>query len=85
MQLVNGRKIHQSPPSTPILHDVGKVREVPLGKQVWADTQLHLPQGTHSSWREAITEQTISGSGAIAIGQILQHFPVALLLNTPRS
>jgi (1->4)-alpha-D-glucan 1-alpha-D-glucosylmutase len=57
--------------------------EYPLGEQVWADTQLHLPQGSVSTWRDAITDQTISGSGAIAIGQILQHFPVALLLNTP--
>ena len=83
MQLANGRKSHQAPPSTPFLHDAGGVREVPLGEQIWADTQLQLPQGTHSSWRDAITEQTISGSGAI--GQILQHFPVALLLNTPPS
>ena len=72
MQLVNGRKIHQSSPSTPILHDVGKVREVPLGKQVWADTQLHLPQGTHFSWREAITEQTISGSGVIVLLRVVK-------------
>ncbi len=55
--------------------------EYPLGEQVWADTYLEIPQGAHSTWRDAITNQTISGSGAIA--QILQHFPVALLLNTP--
>ena len=53
--------------------------EYPLGEQVWADTQLQLPQGSSSTWRDAIADQTISGSGAI--GQILQHFPVALLLN----
>jgi (1->4)-alpha-D-glucan 1-alpha-D-glucosylmutase len=57
--------------------------EYPFGEQVWADTQLKLPQGAQSTWRDAITGQTISGSGAIAIGQILQHFPVALLLNSP--
>jgi (1->4)-alpha-D-glucan 1-alpha-D-glucosylmutase len=55
--------------------------EYPLGEQVWADTQLHLPQASQSTWRDAITNQTISGSGAIAIGQILQHFPVALLVS----
>jgi (1->4)-alpha-D-glucan 1-alpha-D-glucosylmutase len=59
--------------------------EYPLGEQVWADTQLQLPQGSSSTWRDAIADQTISGSGAIAIGQILQHFPVALLLSTPHS
>ena len=47
--------------------------------EVWADTQLQLPQGMQSSWRDAITGQTISGTGAIA--QILQHFPVALLVS----
>jgi (1->4)-alpha-D-glucan 1-alpha-D-glucosylmutase len=55
--------------------------EYPLGEQVWADTQLRLPQGSQSTWRDAITNQTISGSGAIAIGQILQHFPVAQLVS----
>jgi (1->4)-alpha-D-glucan 1-alpha-D-glucosylmutase len=52
--------------------------EYPIG-EVWADTQLQLPQGMQSSWRDAITNQTISGTGAIA--QILQHFPVALLVS----
>lgn len=56
----------------------------PLGEQVWVDTQLQLPQGSGSSWRNAITEQTISESGEVAIAQILQHFPVALLINTPQ-
>lgn len=54
--------------------------QYPLGEQVWADTQLQLPQGSHSTWQDAITNQTISQSGTIAIGQILQHFPVALLI-----
>ncbi|MBD1804617.1 malto-oligosyltrehalose synthase [Microcoleus sp. FACHB-SPT15] len=52
--------------------------DYPIG-EVWADTQLQLPQGRQSSWRDAITNQTISGTGAIA--QILQHFPVALLVS----
>lgn len=55
--------------------------EYPLGEKVWGDTHLELPQGVQSIWRDAITNQTISGSGKIAIAQILQHFPVALLLN----
>lgn len=55
--------------------------ESPLGEKVWGDTQLELPQGVQSIWRDAITNQTIFGSGKIALAQILQHFPVALLLN----
>lgn len=64
-----------------LLTTLVKPGEYPFGEQVWADTQLHLPQGSQSSWRDTITEQTISGSGAIA--QILQRFPVALLVNAP--
>jgi (1->4)-alpha-D-glucan 1-alpha-D-glucosylmutase len=55
--------------------------EYPLGERVWADTQLQLPQGSPSTWQNAITDQTIYGSGEIAIAQILQHFPVALLVS----
>lgn len=55
--------------------------ENPLGEKIWADTHLKLPQGSQSTWRNAITDQTISGSDAIAIGQILQHFPLALLVS----
>ncbi len=54
----------------------------PLGEQVWHDTQLQLPQQLPSTWCDTFTEQIISGNSTIAIGQILQNFPVALLLNT---
>ncbi len=57
-----------------------KSGEYPLGERVWADTQLKLPAGSQFTWRNAITNQTVSGDGAIAIGNILQHFPVALLI-----
>lgn len=57
----------------------------PLGEQVWVDTQLQLPQDASSTWQDAITNQAISGNGTLAIGQILQHFPVALLVNNPHS
>ncbi|MBW4495385.1 MAG: malto-oligosyltrehalose synthase [Oscillatoria princeps RMCB-10] len=55
--------------------------EYPLGEKVWADTHIQLPQGAPSAWHNAITEQTISGSGKMAIAEILQHFPVALLVS----
>lgn len=55
--------------------------EYPLGEQVWADTQLQLPLGSPSTWQNPITDETIYGSGEIAIAQILQHFPVALLVS----
>lgn len=55
--------------------------ESPLGEQVWEDTQLQFPQGSPSTWQNAITDQTVYGSGIIDIAQILQHFPVALLVS----
>jgi (1->4)-alpha-D-glucan 1-alpha-D-glucosylmutase len=58
-----------------------KPEEYPLGEQVWADTHIEIPQGAPSAWQNAITEQTISGSDKIAIAEILQHFPVALLVS----
>ncbi|WP_017720821.1 malto-oligosyltrehalose synthase [Kamptonema formosum] len=53
----------------------------PLGEQVWADTHIEIPQGAPSFWHNAITEQTISGGDKMAISEILQHFPVALLVS----
>jgi (1->4)-alpha-D-glucan 1-alpha-D-glucosylmutase len=59
--------------------------ENPVGEKVWADTQLQLPQGFSSSWQDIFTGQTLTGNGTIAIAQVLQHFPVALLLNSPQT
>lgn len=58
-----------------------KPGELPLGEQVWADTKLLMPQGVESTWRDAITNQIVSGGDRVAIAQILQHFPVALLIS----
>lgn len=54
--------------------------QFPLG-EVWGDTAIELPQGSGSSWHEVIADGTISGGDQIAIAQILQHFPVALLID----
>ncbi|MBD2041278.1 malto-oligosyltrehalose synthase [Microcoleus sp. FACHB-672] len=55
--------------------------EYPLGEQVWADTQIKLPTGTPSSWKDAISSHSIQGNGRLSIGEILQHYPVALLIS----
>lgn len=51
--------------------------ELPLGTSVWGDTMIELPQ---QMWKNAITDQTIEGD-KVQIGDILQHFPVALLVS----
>ncbi|GET40404.1 malto-oligosyltrehalose synthase [Microseira wollei NIES-4236] len=58
-----------------------KPGELPLGEQVWADTKLLMPLGVESTGRDGITNQTISGGNRVALAQILQHFPVALLIS----
>jgi (1->4)-alpha-D-glucan 1-alpha-D-glucosylmutase len=56
-----------------------KEGEYPLGHQVWADTSIHLPEGAPSLWEDAITQQGVKGQGALLAGQVMRHFPVAML------
>ena len=52
----------------------------PLGKNVWRDTAVMLPPEAPRSWRNIFTRQSTQGTTGIAVGDVLQHFPVALLL-----
>jgi (1->4)-alpha-D-glucan 1-alpha-D-glucosylmutase len=55
--------------------------ESPLGEQVWEDTRLILPDEFSSlNWTNAITDQPLSGEGALMAGKIFEHFPACLLL-----
>ncbi|HEY9883014.1 MAG TPA: malto-oligosyltrehalose synthase [Thermosynechococcaceae cyanobacterium] len=55
--------------------------ERPLGTVVWKDTHLVLPSGLPSTWTNVITTQSMQSQDTIAIGDALQHFPVALLVS----
>lgn len=55
--------------------------ERPLGKTVWQDTSISLPSGSPSTWTNTITAQSIQSQDTIAVGDALQHFPVALLIS----
>lgn len=48
----------------------------PLDAKVWSDTSLNL---AHKNWHNLIDNQTIVGKN-LAVGKILQNFPVALLI-----
>ncbi|MGF1590768.1 MAG: malto-oligosyltrehalose synthase [Pleurocapsa sp.] len=50
--------------------------QVPLGIEVWSDTSLKL---AHKDWHNLVDNQTIVGKN-LAVGKILQNFPVALLI-----
>ena len=54
----------------------------PLGSEVWQDTTVAMPDIASAIWTNALTGEIISGDKQMAVGQILQHFPVALLVST---
>jgi (1->4)-alpha-D-glucan 1-alpha-D-glucosylmutase len=53
----------------------------PLGAEVWGSTQLILPGSTDGEvWVNRLTGEKLTVAGAgLAVGQVLSHFPVALL------
>lgn len=57
--------------------------ENPLGEQVWRETRICLPSGSSLVWKNAITQQKFKGEreDTLWIRDVLNHFPVALLIN----
>ena len=47
----------------------------------WADTQIELPSG---SWTNIFTEQQENGGSGVALGQLLETFPVAVMTRDDR-
>jgi (1->4)-alpha-D-glucan 1-alpha-D-glucosylmutase len=58
-----------------------KEGEYPLGEQVWQETRILPPAGSSAVWVDTITGQKVEGGDALWLREILQHFPVALLVN----
>lgn len=57
-------------------------KELPLGEQVWQDTGLTLPADAPQQWQNALGNITLQADGTLAMADILQSFPVALLTAT---
>lgn len=55
--------------------------EYPLGREVWYDTRILLPEDIPHTWKNVITDQIVKSNDKLMIGKILKHFPVALLVN----
>ncbi|MFE4106715.1 malto-oligosyltrehalose synthase [Almyronema epifaneia] len=55
----------------------------PLGKIVWQDTYLDIPAELRAPWQDTLTHTKIMDTAQLPIGNILQRFPVALLVNQP--
>ena len=57
----------------------------PLGKAVWRDTRLVLPAGAPRRWHDVLTgaasaAEARDGTAVLALGAVLDAFPVALLV-----
>src|SRR5579883_580630 len=53
----------------------------PLGTGVWNDTAILLPENAPSTWTNTITGQTIQRQTSLVVAEVLEHFPVALLVS----
>ena len=60
---------------------LAKEKEYPFGINVWKDTRIVIPEGLGQSWKDCFTENIIRVESEVAVGEILKHFPVALLLS----
>jgi len=57
----------------------------PLGRDVWEDTQIILPKDAPSLWKEVIAGTEHKGKKKLFVGDILKHFPSALLINIEKN
>lgn len=55
--------------------------ELPLGEQVWQDTQIELPEGMDGTWQNWLTLERIEGDRGLMVREVFNQFPVALLVN----
>jgi (1->4)-alpha-D-glucan 1-alpha-D-glucosylmutase len=66
---------------------LGERADPPLGADVWANTCVELPRDLHSTLqlRNVLDGMAspLTGEASLAVGNVLQHFPVALLTAAP--
>jgi (1->4)-alpha-D-glucan 1-alpha-D-glucosylmutase len=52
----------------------------PVGRSVWRDTRVSLPEGSPRNWQNGLTGQGLQAGAQLSVGEAMAHFPVALLL-----
>lgn len=61
----------------------------PLGKQIWKETVLHLPEGAPHDWRNVFTGEALAASDSdttergLLAHEVFRRLPVALLVSAP--
>jgi (1->4)-alpha-D-glucan 1-alpha-D-glucosylmutase len=58
-----------------------KEGEFPLGRPVWNDTHVILPEQVCSPWRDVISSKIVEGEKTLPMAEAFCSFPVALLFN----
>ena len=53
--------------------------EIPLGEEIWEDTQILLPKGV-STEKEFLTDMQIDAKGKILVGKAFQYFPASIIV-----
>jgi len=58
--------------------------ELPLGMDVWKDTEVLWPAPLKGPWRNALTGEIIQIEQLVPVGQLLNRFPVSLLIRASK-
>ncbi len=58
-----------------------EIGEYPFGEQVWQETRIVPPTDSTNVWQDVFTGKQVEGEDALWVRDILQDFPVALLVN----
>ena len=60
---------------------VPEARRVPIGRDVWADTAVRLPEGLAGRWANVLTGEPVVADGKpLAVAEALGVFPAAVLV-----
>jgi (1->4)-alpha-D-glucan 1-alpha-D-glucosylmutase len=62
-----------------LLTGLVKENQNPLGNRIWRDTEIIFPEKTTARWKNIFTEEILGPKASLKLGNILQHFPCALL------
>jgi (1->4)-alpha-D-glucan 1-alpha-D-glucosylmutase len=57
-----------------------KVDSMPLGKPVWGDTVVELPEGAPAALKQVFTDKVIKCEKVLPVAEVFRHFPAGLLI-----
>ncbi len=58
---------------------------LPLGGEVWKDTEIAFPGHAPRTWTDAVTGESLQAAGPVDAGAVLNRFPTAVLISEEES